>query len=360
MWVNKPFFKYASGLILILIIIYLLGKIDYFIWPFQKFIITLFFPILIAGLVYYILRPVVQYLSRYMPLAMSIILIYLLFGSISYYVFKTTAPLIISQISHLVDVVPDRAESIAETSRTILEERSPEFISAEVIKDYATDYLEEFTQKITTNAVTIFSTITSILTIIVIVPFIVFYFLKDGHKLKPYLLRHIPHSVEAEGAKILAEVDKTLSTYIVGQFIIALADGAMMYVGYLIIGLENALVFAIFATLLTVIPFLGPFIGIIPALISSLLISPFMALKVLILMIIVQQVEGHLITPQVMGKRLDIHPLTVIFLLLVAGSLYGFVGILIAIPTYSVLKVIVKNFIRFYKLRTNTLLQKDV
>lgn len=359
MWVNKPFFKYASGLILILVIIYLLGKIDYFIWPFQKFIITLFFPILIAGLVYYILRPVVQYLSRYMPLAMSIILIYLLFGSIGYYVFKTTAPLIISQISHLVDVVPDRAESIAETSRTILEERSPEFISVEVIKDYATDYLEEFTQKVTTNAVTIFSTITSILTIIVIVPFIVFYFLKDGHKLKPYLLRHIPHSVEAEGSKILAEVDKTLSTYIVGQFIIALADGAMMYVGYLIIGLENALVFAIFATLLTVIPFLGPFIGIIPALISSLLISPFMALKVLILMIIVQQVEGHLITPQVMGKRLDIHPLTVIFLLLVAGSLYGFVGILIAIPAYSVLKVIVKNFIRFYKLRNNTLVQKE-
>jgi len=84
-----------------------------------------------------------------------------------------------------------------------------------------------------------------------------------------------------------------------------------------------------------------------------------MALKVLILMLIVQQVEGHLITPQVMGKRLDIHPLTVIFLLLVAGSLYGFVGILIAIPAYSVLKVIVKNFIRFYKLRNNTLVQKE-
>ncbi|WP_455663297.1 AI-2E family transporter [Pradoshia sp.] len=359
MWVNKPFFKYASGLILILLIIFLFGKIDYFIWPFQKFIITLFFPILIAGLVYYILRPIAHWLSRYMPLAISILLIYLLFGVLGYFTLKTAGPMVISQVSHLMDIVPDRAEALADTSRTILEERSPDFLSVEKIKDYAMDYLDEFPQKISTNAVTIFSTITSILTTIVIVPFIVFYFLKDGHKLKPYLLRHIPQSVETEGSRILADVDKTLSTYIVGQFIIAVADGAMMYIGYLIIGLENALVFAIFATLLTVIPFLGPFIGIIPALISSLLISPFMALKVLILMIIVQQVEGHLITPQVMGKRLDIHPLTVIFLLLVAGSLYGFIGILIAIPAYSVIKVIVNNFIRFYKLRNNTLEQKE-
>ncbi|PQD94765.1 AI-2E family transporter [Pradoshia eiseniae] len=354
MWINKPFFKYATGLILILIIIVLFGKIDYFIWPFQKFIITLFFPILIAGLLYYILRPIVQWLSRYMPLALSITLIYLLFGALGYVAVKTAGPMIISQVSHLVEVVPERAESIADTSKTIIEERSPDFLSVNKVKDYATDYLESFSKKISSNAITIFSTITSALTIIVIVPFIVFYFLKDGHKLKPYLLRHIPQSVEAEGAKILADVDKTLSTYIVGQFIIALADGAMMYIGYLIIGLENALIFAIFATLLTVIPFLGPFLGIIPALISSFLVSPFMALKVLILMIIVQQIEGHLITPQVMGKRLDIHPLTVIFLLLVAGSLYGFVGILIAIPAYSVLKVIFNNFVRFYKLRSNT------
>lgn len=354
MWINKPFFKYATGLILILIIIVLFGKIDYFIWPFQKFIITLFFPILIAGLLYYILRPIVQWLSRYMPLALSITLIYLLFGALGYVAVKTAGPMIISQVSHLVEVVPERAESIADTSKTIIEERSPDFLSVDKIKDYATDYLESFSKNISNNAITIFSTITSALTIIVIVPFIVFYFLKDGHKLKPYLLRRIPQSVEAEGAKILADVDKTLSTYIVGQFIIAVADGAMMYIGYLIIGLENALIFAIFATLLTVIPFLGPFLGIIPALISSFLVSPFMALKVLILMIIVQQIEGHLITPQVMGKRLDIHPLTVIFLLLVAGSLYGFVGILIAIPAYSVLKVIFNNFVRFYKLRNDT------
>ena len=110
---------------------------------------------------------------------------------------------------------------------------------------------------------------------------------------------------------------------------------------------------SIFATLLIVVPFLGPFLGTIPAIISGLLINPLTALKVLILLIIVQQIEGHLITPQVMGKRLDIHPLTVILLLLVSGSLYGFIGILIAIPTYSVVKVIIQNFIKFYKLRSS-------
>ena len=354
MWINKPFFKYAIGTILILIIIYLLGKIDYFIWPFQKLVITVFFPILLAGLLYYILRPIVQFLSKYIPTTFSILLIYIVIGGMITGAVHLLGPVVVSQSGVLMDKIPDRVETITSKSTDALNESSAsELLSVDKLKHHANEYVDKFPRLLSENVGTIFSTVTSIITVLLVVPFIVFYFLKDGHKLKPFLLKHIPANVENEGNRILMDVDRTLSTYIVGQFIIAIVDGTLMYIGYLIIGLENALILAIFATLFIVVPFLGPFLGTIPAIISGFLVSPFTALKVLILLIIVQQLEGHLVTPQVMGKRLDIHPLTVILLLFVAGSLYGFIGILIAIPTYSVVKVIVRNFIKFYKLRTS-------
>ena len=76
-----------------------------------------------------------------------------------------------------------------------------------------------------------------------------------------------------------------------------------------------------------------------------------MALKVILVLLVVQQLEGNLVTPNIMGNRLNIHPLTIILLLMIAGALYGFVGILIAIPTYAVVKTLVHNFRLFNRLR---------
>lgn len=127
----------------------------------------------------------------------------------------------------------------------------------------------------------------------------------------------------------------------------------MMYIGYLIIGLDYSLVLASVAMLTNVIPFIGPFIAIIPALIIAFLTSPFMALKVLIVAVIVQQIDGNITSPYIMGRNLDIHPLTIILLLLVAGSLGGLLGMIIAVPVYAVLKVILSHAYRLYLLHKN-------
>src|SRR5699024_2397844 len=112
---------------------------------------------------------------------------------------------------------------------------------------------------------------------------------------------------------------------------------------YSIIGLEYALLLAIFALFMNVIPFLGPWIAFIPAVIIALLQDATLIIWVSVITLVAQQIDNHLITPNVMGKSLDIHPLTVITLLLAAGSIAGFFGILLAIPTYAVIKVIVRN-----------------
>ncbi|MDQ0218827.1 AI-2E family transporter [Peribacillus cavernae] len=352
MWINKPFFKYAAGILLTILIIYLLGKMDYFFAPFQKMIATIFFPILIAGLLYYIVRPLVKLLSKFLPKTISILAVFATAVGVIFLVVHYFGPAVSEQVQNLSSQFPNKVKEFSDKSEEAIKENDFGMVKdSENIQGKAIGYFQSISSQITGNLVQIFSTITSIATVLIIVPFILFYFLKDDEKLKPFLLKYIPNNVENEGNKIVKDVDKTLSTYIVGQLTIAVVDGVLMYIGYMIIGLDYAIVLALFAMFLTVVPFLGPFIGIIPALFVALQHEPIMALKVLLVLVIVQQLEGNLVTPHVMGKRLQIHPLTIILLLLVAGSIYGFIGILIAIPLYSVIKTLVKNFRLFYRLR---------
>jgi predicted PurR-regulated permease PerM len=112
---------------------------------------------------------------------------------------------------------------------------------------------------------------------------------------------------------------------------------------------------------LIIVPFLGPLIGIIPAVFVALMSGePFMAVKVLVVLLVVQQLEGNLVTPNIMGNRLNIHPLTIILLLLIAAALYGFIGILIAIPLYAVLKTLLHNVRLFNRLRKKRQIAHEV
>lgn len=351
MWVQKPFFKYATGIILVLLIIFLFGKIDYFVWPLQNFIIAIFFPVLISGLIYYILRKPVRWLAQYMPKVISILLLFALALGLFSVFFYFAGSLVGEQVSNLTGNFPQKVEEITKESEKVMKENKLEVVDANEVKQKALAYLSKVSKNLGENVMNIISLLTSIATVLVVVPFLVFFFLKDEDKLRPYIIKLIPNEHEQEGNKILKDIDKTLFTYVTGQFIIALVDGTLMYIGYKIIGLDYALLLAIFTMFLTVVPFLGPIIGVLPALFVALATSPMMMFKVLLVLLVVQQLEGNLVTPQVMGKKLNIHPITVILLLIAAGSIYGFIGILIAIPLYSVIKIIIKDVWKFYRLR---------
>ncbi|MFJ5714609.1 AI-2E family transporter [Neobacillus sp. NPDC093127] len=351
MWIKRPFFKYATAILLILLIIFFFGKIDYFVWPFKKFIATIFFPILISGVIYYLMRPFVTFFSKYISKNWSILIVYLLFIGAGYLFVLFTGTPIAQQVQQLSDQFPNKVEKISNVSHNMVKHNSFGNSSLRMIEEKASSLSNSFFHHVEQNITNILSTITSIATVLAVVPFIVFYFLRDDEKLKPALLKNLPVEHVEAGNLILVDIDKTLSAYIIGQCIIALSDGILLYIGFCIIGLNNSLLLAIFAMCMTIVPFIGLVIGMVPAVLVALLQSPFMVLKVVLVVIVAQQIDGNLVTPRVMGKKLDIHPLTVIFILLISGAIYGFVGIIIAIPLYSVVKVTLKNVIRFYKLR---------
>lgn len=352
MWIKKPFFEYTTAVLLVSVTLFFLGKIDYLFEPLQIVIATIFAPVLIGGLLYYLLRPFVELLMRYVSKIAGIGIVFtviILTLSILLYFF---GPVITDQVESLANLAPETVEEVTEESNNLLTDFQLGGVTGSEIKAWAVNYLEDLSKGLLNNMMNILTMLMNIAIVLIVVPFVLFFLLKDDEKFIPHLMKYLPEEHKPEGEKLLKDVDQTLSTFIIGQAIVAAVVGTLMYIGYLIIGLDYALSLSIFAMFLIIVPFLGPLIGIIPALFVALMSGDlWMALKVILVLLVVQQLEGNLVTPNIMGNRLNIHPLTIILLLMIAGALYGFVGILIAIPTYAVVKTLVHNFRLFNRLR---------
>lgn len=205
------------------------------------------------------------------------------------------------------------------------------------------EMIAKFMKSLTNSLGSIISAITNITVTVLTVPFMLFYMLKDGYKLMPSILKFVPRKRTAQVEAMLQDMSNTLSKYISGQAIECIFVGICTAIGYGLAGVPYALLTGIFAGATNIIPYIGPYIGLVPALILSLTDSFNTAVMAIIVCIIVQQIDGNLIYPNVIGKSVDIHPLTIILLLLVAGKIAGLLGIILCIPFYAIIKVIVKH-----------------
>ncbi|MBO9128604.1 AI-2E family transporter [Bacillus sp. 165] len=355
---QSRWFRFGYGILLIFLIIWVGTKISFVFQPVFVLVQTLFFPFLLAGVLFYVLRPLVLYLeSKKLPRAVSILLIYIAAGGIVTLLVYLLGPILQRQVNSLVQNSPAIIESVRQKIFEL--QQNPWFnrfpkgtnMNLETIFDNVSSQLSNTLSIIGMNIVNFIAFIANIITIFVTVPFILFYMLKEGEKAPQQILRLLAPMQRKNGKKILGDLDIALSSYIQGQVLVSVCVGIMLYIGYLIIGIDYSLILAIVAMFTNVIPFLGPVIAIIPALVVAMLDSPFMIVKVLIVMVIAQQIEGNIISPQIMRKQLAIHPLTIISLLLVAGSLGGVLGLILAVPVYAVVKVIVQHIYRLWRLR---------
>ncbi|PTM60049.1 AI-2E family transporter [Desmospora activa] len=349
-------FRVGYGILLILLIVYVSSLVNFIFRPVIVMFQTLFFPFLVAGVLYYLFRPVVNLLHRKkVPKAVSILVIYLLFIGLITLLVLLVGPTLQEQINKLIDNLP--ALILEATDQLVALESHPwvqgylEHYSLEELSNQVTQYVTNEITALITNIAGFVGAIASVVIAFLTVPFILFYMLKEGEKAPKKLILFLPASQRAEGRKILSDMDTALSSYIQGQIIVSVCVGVLIYIGYLIIGLDYALLLAFVALFTNFIPFLGPIIGTIPAIIVAFIDSPLMALWAILITLIAQQIESNLISPQVMGRRLAIHPLTIISILLVAGSLVGFLGLLLAVPTYAVLKVVVSHTYHLIQLR---------
>ncbi|WP_078593091.1 AI-2E family transporter [Evansella clarkii] len=354
---HNKLFQTGIGVIILFLIIYLGTLIDWLFQPVLILVQTLFVPVLLAGVLFYLFRPVVRLLDRKIPRTLSIIIIYLGFTGLLVSVFSLIVPEVRDQFLSLMDNLP---MVITEIQILLAQIQQSELIhQLDLTENFILeDQLEQlgsmvnsFVRGVTTNVVSFLGAVVNFLLLFFIVPFILFYMLKEGEKFPERIVQFFNRNQQDEVRKIMHALDEKLSSYIKGVLIVCSFIGVLCYISFTIIGLDYALILALIAMVTNVIPYLGPWIGAVPAVIVGLLHSPFMALLVIIVIVIVQQLESILIQPQVMGKQMKMHPVTVLFLVLVAGRFAGIVGMILAVPAYAVGKVIVSHLYRIWKLR---------
>ncbi|MGV2622679.1 AI-2E family transporter [Halobacillus sp. ACCC02827] len=365
-WDSTPFIRFFGGrkllyvlgiLLLIGLNIFIYSSVGFIFEPFFIFVKTVALPLILSVVVYYLLRPIINLLESWrikriwgilMTLLVLVGLITLLIVLIIPFLEKQLISLAEDLPKYLGDMIKSADEwlknSIFSSYYTNM------FNDVDELLNQVPDYISSYASQTVEGITNIISTVTSVVVALVTLPFILFYLLKDGHHLPEKILRMFPPKARPGVKSVFQGIDHQLSAYIQGQIIVSFCIGVMMYIGFLIIGLDYALLLAAIASVTSVVPYLGPAIAITPALIISIVTSPFMVLKLAIVWTVVQLLEGKFISPQIMGKSLHIHPVTIIFVLLTAGHLFGVVGIILAIPGYAILKVFVSHI--FYWLQT--------
>ena len=346
-------------LLLLALLIWACTQIQFLFEPIGTFISTLFAPILIAGFLFYLLNPLVNLLMKIkvknhqVSRTFAVAIVFLLLIAIIVSALSFLIPNILNQVEQLIQNMPEYIKSFQRFLTKVLQQKNlPPWIVdltkdvdinayTKEIEESLSGFAKNFMMSITSSIGSIIGMVTSVTVTIVTVPFMLFYMLKDGHKLVPTVTGIFSEKQANRIGELLEPMSETISKDISGQAIECLFVGTCTAIGYGIVGVPFALLIGIFAGITNMIPYIGPYIGLLPALILALSNSVRQTILVIIVCVVVQQIDGNLIYPNVIGKSLDIHPLTIIIILLVAGNLAGLLGMLLAVPVYAVIKVIV-------------------
>ena len=305
-----------------------------------------------SGVLYYITVPIQTFLEkRKVPRWGSILIIFVLIIGFVWVAIAIVGPPITRQINNLINNAPMIAKEINQFILHLIDQSAhlPGDVQAR-LTETVTDIISKVEESI--NQITVsfgkwivgfVQSVIQVGIIVILIPFFLFFMLKDHEKLQPFVLQFFSGETKKWVEKTLKDIDETLSLYIRGQILISSILATLLFIGYWLIDLNFALLLSVFAFFMNIIPFIGPWIAFFPALIIGMLQDPMMIIWVSLTTLIAQQIDSNLITPNIMGKTLKIHPLTIITIILAAGSLAGFLGILLAVPAYAVGKVIVTN-----------------
>lgn len=352
-------------ILLCLLILLVFTKVSHLFKPVGDFMGIVGLPIIISGLLYYILNPVVNFMERKgIKRVWGITILFVLIIGLITWGILILIPQIESQTKSFINEWPNYWKTI--------ETKVTEFLNIPLF-DKISEPLEkavnEFFQSISTiaknvskNTVkglgSIVSTVASVVVTVITVPFILFYLLKDGKKLTPYVTQFLPTKMRKPTIDVLTDINKQLSSYVRGQVTVAFAVAVMFMIGFSIIGLEYSVTLGIMAGFLNLVPYLGSTLAMIPVVILAMVSGPKMLLAVAIVFIIEQTVEGRFVSPLVLGSQLKIHPITIIFVLLTAGKLFGVIGVILGIPGYAALKVLITHLFTWYQ-ETSSLYEDD-
>jgi predicted PurR-regulated permease PerM len=314
-------------------------------------------PFLAAAILAYLGDPLVSRLTRlHLPRLLSVIIVFLLLFFLIICVILLLIPLVEKQIIVLTEVIPNAVYWI---QNMIIPWLSTHFGVQETINistlkstlaanwTKASGAATWLMEKVLRSGFAIVALMTNL----ILIPVVTFYLLRDWDKVIEGVRSLIPRRIEPTAVKLVKDCDSVLSAFFRGQLLVMLSLGIIYSVGLSIVGLQIGLMIGLLAGLMSIVPYLGFIIGIVTASIAAYIQFGTMSalLFVWLVFMIGQLIESMFLTPNLIGDRIGLHPVAVIFAILAGGSLFGFFGVLLALPVAAVIMVLIRFLNQRYR-----------
>lgn len=313
-------------------------------------------PIFIGIILAWLLDPLVSFLQKKkIPRVVGCIIVYLLLFALIFLVMYAFIPVFVSQLGDFVGMIPDIFSELKVFASGVFESLSKSGIDAKTIEvnfyawlgDFATGLTTELPNLLLNIGKSIFNGgLNAVLGLM-----IGFYMLFDFNKINSAIINNLPISWRKNYCELGSRINSSLRDYVQGILLIMFLVFITQSIGLTIAGLRAPLIFALFCAITDIIPYFGPYIGAIPAIIVSFTESPLTGLLCIISIIVVQTLENNFYQPLIMGHTMKLHPVTIMISLLIFQHFFGIIGMVVATPIVACLKVVAEFINEKFDLR---------
>ena len=302
-------------------------------------------PIFIGIIVAWLFDPVVSWLQdKKVPRIVGCILVYLLIILFLFIILYSFVPLFVDQIGDFVGTIPEIFGDLKHFADNIFNFFGNTGVDAKVIEENVYSSLETFASDLTTNLPNMLLSISKSLLNgginFVLGLMVGFYMLFDFNKINDIVTNSMPVSWRKNYAELGSRINSSLRNYVQGVLLIMLLVFITQSIGLTLAGIKAPLIFALFCAITDVIPYFGPYIGAVPAIIVGFTVSPLTGVLCIISIVVVQLLENNFYQPLIMGHTMKLHPVTIMIGLLIFQHFFGIIGMVIATPAIACIKVV--------------------
>lgn len=312
-----------------------------FMYLIRDVLALLFAALFLAAL----MHPAARYLAtKKIPKGVTVLVLYVLLFGLAVLSIGLLLPTLIDQSAILL-----KSMGISGESLSVAADWLKRFSLEDVKQNIQTGFKVLESGQFSNAATALFTTLKDFfggIVGLIVVLVMAYYMVVQDKEARNAFQNFVPPEYQTLIAAILKHVEEQIGKWLQGQLALCFIIGVMYYIGLSIIGLDAALVLALFGGFTEFIPYLGPILGAIPVLIIALSHSPFMAMLALIVIIVIQQLEGHIIVPKVMQKAVGLNPLVSIIALIVGANLFGIIGALLSIPVATAVSAALSELYR--------------
>lgn len=337
--------------ILLIVGVVFLGTLIFKEWhiiPFVKTILAVCAPLFIGFVIAWLFNPIVSGLQKLgVKRVLGTILVYSVIILVIVIFFWALIPMIVNEFNDLVSIIPNILNTVKDSAISILDNFDEiKGLDLSTVKTNLLDTVETFATDITINLPnTFFSIVSSFFSgasVFLISMIVGFYMLLNFDSTTKHFLSLLPKKYRSDADELITEISTQLFKYVKGVFIIATGIFIICSIGFYIVGLKAPLLFGLFCGITNIIPYVGPYLGGAPAVIVGFTQSPLTGILALVIVAVVQVIEGNVLQPVIMSKTMKLHPVSIIVGLIVFGKLFGITGMVLATPIISLGKILYK------------------